>query len=44
MSKIDCAPCFGTEKAVLCCDIKCMKEITVDEVYEKIVGLIKDEN
>lgn len=35
-SEEPCSPCFGTEKAVLCKHISCMKRISVDQVLNKI--------
>lgn len=35
-----CSPCFGTEQSVLCKMIHCMKNLTVDTVYEKAKELM----
>lgn len=33
---LDCSPCYGTVRMKDCKDRKCMKQITVDMVYEKV--------
>lgn len=38
---VDCYPCFGTIKAALCDNHKCLNQITVDHVKEEILRLIK---
>lgn len=40
---IECSPCFGTIKSVICNEVKCMKEITVDTVYDKIINILDSE-
>ena len=35
---LDCQPCQGTDKFMKCDDLKCMKELTADEVYKQIKG------
>lgn len=37
-----CSPCFGTENMITCKDKKCMKNITVDMVYNKIIELLNE--
>lgn len=41
---LECSPCFGTEKAVACKDNICMKNITVEMVYQKIIDRMQDTN
>lgn len=38
-----CSPCFGTIKSVTCKEMRCMKEITVDMVFDKIVNILGSE-
>lgn len=40
----DCYPCFGTEKAVLCKNHKCLHNITVEMVLSKILDYINTKN
>lgn len=37
-----CSPCFGTEMAVLCKDKTCMRRITVDIVFNRILSIISN--
>ena len=37
-----CSPCFGTENMIMCKDKKCMKNITVDMVYNKIKEILNE--
>lgn len=38
-----CSPCFGTEMAVLCESKKCMRNITVDIVFDRILNILSKE-
>ncbi len=38
-SQTDCVPCFKRE----CSDIRCMKEITPDTVYQEVLGILRRE-
>lgn len=37
-----CSPCFGTGRDVLCNNKKCMKDISVNEVFLKLCEVIKE--
>ena len=36
---LECAPCFGTLNSVMCEQNKCMRLISVDVVYNKVINL-----
>ncbi len=36
-----CSPCFGSAQSVLCEHHNCMKNITVEQVYNRIIELLK---
>lgn len=38
-----CSPCFGTEMAVLCENRKCMHNITVNMVFDRILNILNNE-
>lgn len=40
-SDCTCSPCFGTEISLTCKKNRCMKEISVDDVYKKIKDVIE---
>lgn len=40
-SKRQCSPCFGSDRLIACNDFQCMKDITVDEVYNKVLSILK---
>lgn len=40
-SEQKCSPCFGTERALICKDITCMKNIQVNNVYKKIEEILQ---
>ena len=42
VSNEKCSPCFGTENMIMCKDKKCMRNITVDMVYNKIKELLNE--
>lgn len=35
-----CSPCFGTDRLAHCSDFHCMKKISVEEVYNKIISIL----
>lgn len=37
-SNMECSPCFGKVESVICTDNICMKSITVDYVYKRIIN------
>ena len=39
-SDMPCSPCFGTKNALLCQERSCMRNITVEYVYEKALGIL----
>lgn len=39
-SEEKCSPCFGTDRLVHCSDFHCMKKISVEEVYNKIISIL----
>lgn len=41
-ANVKCSPCFGTENINKCTSFECMTSITVKEVYEKVILMLKD--
>lgn len=39
-SEMPCSPCFGTDDALLCREKLCMRNITVESVYEKALEIL----
>ena len=39
-SEEKCSPCFGTDRLVHCSDFHCMKKISVEDVYNKIISIL----
>ena len=39
-SKELCSPCFGTDRLIDCNDFKCMRSITVEMVYQKVLEIL----
>lgn len=39
-----CSPCFGSDALLTCNDFACMKEISVEEVYQKALEIIGKKN
>lgn len=39
--RLNCAPCYGTERAAFCADHKCMNTIAVGTVYARIKSLLE---
>lgn len=39
-----CAPCFGTDKSLMCSTYKCMKELTVEKVFDFAMSLLSSRN
>lgn len=39
-ANVDCSPCFGTLKSVTCEHKRCMKAITVEQVFKRTVELV----
>ena len=35
-----CSPCYGTDKLIDCNDFKCMRSITVEMVYQKVLEIL----
>lgn len=42
-ARLSCAPCIGTKRIALCNTPKCMSEISVDKVFEKIMEAISED-
>ena len=42
-SRRECSPCFGSDKLLTCNDFLCMKDITVEEVYNKAIFIIEQQ-
>lgn len=39
---LDCQYCYGTETLFECTDRKCLKKISVEDIYGKILGILKN--
>lgn len=39
-SEAKCSPCFGTDRWIHCSDFHCMKKISVEDVYNKIISIL----
>lgn len=42
-SRRECSPCFGSDRLLTCNDFLCMKDISVEEVYNKSISIIKQQ-